>query len=371
MKRFRVGITAANQADNLVEALWSNGIGQNVAYLIMLLQRLNCVESVCVISGAAGKGHALARAFGVPTRPLPDALSELDLVIELGARAMTPEMLETLHANGGKLVSYVAGNVMIMGFEELACGAPHGDSVFSEWFDACWVTPQHWHTCHSYLEATRSPRTREAPHIWDPHCIRAAALENGKNPYYRPPDDGKWLLGCFDPSVNVVKTFHFPVLVADQAYRRRPDLIAGMMLFSAESLKRDPHVEQFIAATDMGKKGLVSVESRHPFMSMMGKHVHAVVTHQWQNSLNYLYWDTLFLGWPLIHNSPDFQDVGYYYPEFDPKAGGEALVEGLATHDERFAADRRRVFDLLWRFSVDNPDVQRAYADLIHEVMEP
>jgi hypothetical protein len=370
VKRFKVGITAAYQSNNLSDALWSNGIGQNIGYLVMLLQRLRCVESVSIVCCPGPQEHPLARAFGVPSIPLLESLTELDLIIELGARALTPELLAKFHSNGGKLVSYVAGNVMIMDFEELACGVSHGDNVFSEYFDACWVTPQHWHTCHSYLEATRSPRTRQVPHIWDPHCIRATAFGNRKNPYYSPPEDGKWRLGCFDPSVNVVKTFHFPVLVADQAYRRRPDLISGMMLFSAEKIKTDPHVEQFITATDLGRKGLVTAEGRHPVVNVMGQHVHAVVTHQWQNNLNYLYWDTLFLGWPLIHNSIEFMDVGYYYPEFDPVAGGEVLADALSSHEANFPKSRSKVFDLLWRFSVDNPAVQLAHSDLIQEVME-
>jgi hypothetical protein len=369
VKRFKVGVTAAYNGDNLADALWSNGIGQNIGYMLMLLQRLPIVESVCVVSCPGPQAHPLARAFGVPSMPLLEAIERLDLIIELGARAINPEMLDRLHAHGGRLVSYVAGNVMVMNFEQLACDVAHGDNVFRRYFDACWVTPQHWHTCRAYLTMTRSEVTRIAPHVWDAHCIRAFSFGSQKNPYYRKPADNKWRLGCFDPSVNVVKTFHYPVLVADRAYRTDPSLISGMMLFSAEKIKADEHVQQFINAMDLGRKGLITAEGRHAIINVMGPHIQAVVTHQWQNNLNYLYWDVLYLGWPLIHNSTEFEDVGYYYPEFDAGAGGEVLVHALRTHDETFAENRRKVFDLLWRFSVDNPEVQATYTDLIEEVM--
>jgi Protein of unknown function (DUF2827) len=368
MKRYKVGITAAYVNDSADQALWSNGIGQNIGYLIMLLQRLACVESVSVVSCPGPEVHPLASAFGVASIPLNDAISQLDLIIELGARALSPEMLDILHGHGGKLVSYVAGNVMVMSFEEIACQTKHGDNVFTRNFDACWVTPQHWHTCQSYLTITRSPLTRIVPHIWDPHCVRTNAINNHARAYWHQPVDNRWGLGCFDPTINVVKTFHYPVLVAEEAYRKAPDLIKTMMLFSTERLKEDQHIQQFIQATDMGSKKLVTAEGRHSVTSVLGKHVHAVITHQWENNLNYLYWDTLFLGWPLIHNSTEFQDVGYYYESFDPQAGGEVLVEAMRTHGETFAKSRRDVFDLLWRFSVDNPLVQKAHTDLIEEV---
>jgi hypothetical protein len=63
-------------------------------------------------------------------------------------------------------------------------------------------------------------------------------------------------------------------------------------------------------------------------------------------------------------------DVGYYYPEFDPVAGGEVLADALSSHEANFPESRSKVFDLLWRFSVDNPAVQLAHSDLIQEVME-
>jgi hypothetical protein len=51
---------------------------------------------------------------------------------------------------------------------------------------------------------------------------------------------------------------------------------------------------------------------------MLGREVDAVITHQWENDLNYLYWDVLSLGYPLVHNSSRIKDAGYYYPDFDP-----------------------------------------------------
>jgi hypothetical protein len=102
---------------------------------------------------------------------------------------------------------------------------------------------------------------------------------------------------------------------------------------------------------------------------MLGSHIDAVVTHQWENALNYLYWDVLYLGWPLIHNSPEFEEAGYYYPSFDPQTGGEVLREALNTHAAEQAARRPKVLEALWRYNIDNPEVQRRYAELLEALM--
>jgi hypothetical protein len=236
-------------------------------------------------------------------------------------------------------------------------------------FDACWITPQHWHTCHAYCEITRTANTEIAPHIWAPICLEQSAFQMKVNPFWRAPTSASWRLGVFDPNVNVVKTFHLPLLVSDAAYRAEPNLIDRVLLFSASQLMGNPHFEQFCAATDLGRAGKVFAEQRYLVAQMLGSHIDAVVTHQWQNALNYLYWDVLYLGWPLIHNSPEFQEAGYYYPEFDPQTGGEVLRDALHTHAAEAERRRPQVLDTLWRFNIANPAVQKGHLDLLENLM--
>jgi hypothetical protein len=77
----------------------------------------------------------------------------------------------------------------------------------------------------------------------------------------------------------------------------------------------------------------------------------------------------LYLGWPLIHNSLQFESIGHYYPEFDPKKGGEIMREGLNNHDEIREKQFGELRDTLWRFSIENHHVQARYTELIEEVL--
>ena len=364
----KIGLTAVAGIDPL-GALWSSGVNQNIVYLALLFQRLPEVELVCFVNCPAGAAlpHPLADMFGIPTLDLVDASERLDVIIEMGARA-EPSITRKLQERGGKLVSYMAGNTMIMNFESMANRVPYGDNVIDLEFDSVWITPQHWRTNHAYARITRSRSVELVPHIWSPICLEQSAHRSKTNPHWRPPPGGKWRLGVFDPNVNVVKTFHFPLLVAEQAWRRDSKLIDRILLFSASHLIGNPHFEQFCASLDISRAGRVFAEGRFPLAQMLGAHIDAVVTHQWENALNYLYWDVLYLGWPLIHNSEMFKETGYYYPEFDPVTGGQVLHDALRDHPARAAEDRPRVLETLWRFHIDNPAVQRQHSELLERL---
>lgn len=366
----RVGVTAAGSLADVDAALWSSGVVQNVVFLALLLQRLPDVTSCDLVVCPEGvAGHALASRFGLGALDEADAAQRLDLIVELGARGAT-ETMRRFRNRGGKLVSYVAGNVMAMNFEALACGLPHGEIMSESGFDAVWITPQHWRMCRSYAAVTRTANVELAPHIWSPAVLRQSAARLGR-PLFRPHDvaAGPARIGVFDPNVNVLKTFHLPLLACEEAYRQAPEAIDRVLMFSAEHLKGVPHFEEFCAATELSRSGRLFAEARHPLAAMLGEHIDAVVSHQWENGLNYLYWDVLYAGYPLVHNAPELAEVGYPYRDFDPKDGGRALVEALAEHPQRAAGERPKVMEALWARHIDNPSVRARHAELVAKAM--
>ena len=168
----RVGVTTAGTLSDVDAALWSSGVVQNVVFLALLLQRLPDVVSCDLVVCPHGlAGHALAARFGLGAIDEADAADRLDLIVELGARGASQTM-RRFRDRGGKLVSYVAGNVMAMNFEAVASGALHGEIMSEAGFDAVWITPQHWRMCRSYAALTRSPNVEPAPHIWSPVILR-------------------------------------------------------------------------------------------------------------------------------------------------------------------------------------------------------
>jgi hypothetical protein len=89
----------------------------------------------------------------------------------------------------------------------------------------------------------------------------------------------------------------------------------------------------------------------------LAKHVHAIVTHHWENGLNYLYYEVLYGNYPLIHNSEFLKDYGYYYKDFDAEDGARALLAAIKDHDRSlkdYAARNGELFARLDPQSIDN-----------------
>jgi hypothetical protein len=365
-KPIRVGITAAHAKD-VPSVLWSNGVSQNIVYLALLMQKLPDVE-VRIVAYPFGDmpKHPLGVCFKVPTINDRDDALELDVIIEMGIR-LERDFTQPYRDRGGKLVSYMAGNSAVMNFESVFLDGPaanRGSVVSPDGFDAVWITPQHMRMNAGIARMT-SEHVEEAPHIWAPVAAEHACTSMGTNPVFQGRPE-KWSLATFDPNINVVKSFHIPLLVAEAAHRKYPEDIRRMMLFCTEHLKGRPHFESSIAALSLGAASKVTSEGRHGIVAMLGREVDAVITHQWENDLNYLYWDVLYFGYPLIHNSSRIKDAGYYYPDFDPAAGGEALIEAIEGH----TAGRECDTEAVWQHHISNTANQSQYHELLKKLLD-
>ncbi|WP_426027578.1 DUF2827 family protein [Brevundimonas sp. TWP2-3-4b2] len=369
--RLKIGITVVGGETNPQAAMWSYGIGQNVAYLAFLFQRMAGVEQVVLVAGPPGGGNVLGDMFGLDVVQLEDAVDRLDLIIELGSRALTPEQAQRLRSHGGRLVSYMAGNAAVNNFQALVNEADDGgDMPILGGFDAVWITPQNWFASAGHARIVRSERVRKAPHIWSPYCLQTAMMKDGGPAYWRPRDGAPAKLGVFEPNLNVTKTFQIPLLAAEEAYRKDKSLIDTLLLFNTYHLRDNAHVTSLRDSLELGKDKKIFFEHLHPIAKVMGKHVNVVLSHQWELNLNYLYWDIMYLGWPLVHSSDAVSEYGYYYPSFDPQTGGEAVTEAIRTHDENIDRYRNRTNEVLWQFSIENPVVIANYKALVDELFD-
>lgn len=364
-KPIRVGITAAHAKD-VPSILWSNGVHQNITYLSLLFQKLKGVDVSLVAYPFDGLPvHPLGACFKIPTINDKDEALKLDVIIELGIR-LEKDFSEPYRERGGKLISYMAGNSVVMNFESVFLdgeAASRGSVARDGGFDSVWITPQHMHM-NAGVASMYGGHVEEAPHIWAPVAIEHAIQSMGIAPAFKGPPES-WSLATFDPNINVVKSFHIPLLVAEAAHRAKPDQIRRMMLFCTEHLKGRPHFESSVACTSLGKANKVTAEARHGIVAMLGREVDCVITHQWENDLNYLYWDVMSLGYPLVHNSSRIKEAGYYYPDFDPDAGGDALLDAMANHK----GQRDQDLEAVWAHHIGNEKNQTKYRDLLQKVM--
>jgi hypothetical protein len=180
---------------------------------------------------------------------------------------------------------------------------------------------------------------RVLPHVWEPifldHTIAAfpPTLAAG----YQPGRPRKRIV-ILEPNLNLVKTCHIPVVIAERAWRERPELIERVLVTNAIHLRSHLSFATFAKSLDIAHaraedgQPVVSFEGRYNTPWFLSAHADVVVSHQWIDTPTYLHYDALHMGYPLVHNVTGMP--GYFYRGFNAHDGGRKLVEAM-TEDGR------------------------------------
>lgn len=347
-----VGITIYIPADGDPN-FFANGLRQNVIFLYQLFAADPKCKRVFLLNHGDGELSPNKEIPGVPREALvrtPTVLDQLDLVIGIGA-AIDRETVMQLRVRGCKFVAYKAGNAAVISMEAILSHPPRGDAepYFDyDFWDEIWMIPQHIHTYKGWAETVYRCEVKEVPQIWGTLFIdtmsETVKLRNGFK------GGGAWRVGVMDPNITVMKTSHMPMLVCEAAYRLKPDLFKAAYITNAIQFRAQPHFKSFAGALTITKAGILTAEPRFVGIEFLANHCDAVVTHHWENGLNYLYYEVLHGDYPLIHNSEFLKDFGYYYSSFDAEGGARVLIDAWENHDGNLASYRKnnaRLFEKL------------------------
>lgn len=83
---------------------------------------------------------------------------------------------------------------------------------------------------------------------------------------------------------------------------------------------------------------------------------------------NYIYYEALYGGYPLIHNSHLIGGCGYRYIDFDCEGGGRALLRAFSGHDANLDSYRRTAKVFLHGLDPENEDNVRCYSEAINAI---
>lgn len=356
------GVTVfINDSDKGGFGFFDNGLRQNVLLMYMLFKNSRNCSKVYLINEGPGEGQQVAASLGgerikiVRTR---EVLDELDYLIVLGA-AVPVELMKELRERGCKVINYKGGNGAVLTMESIIGDPPKGiEEQYYDFgcYDQIWVTPQHTHTYGKWCKVMYRADTYEVPQVWSPHFAKAMEPHVMAEFGYKPGPK-QWRFGVMDPNITVMKTLHMPVLVCEAAYRKNPEAVKHLYVLNASQYMEDKHVQLFCHATRLQKDNKLSIEQRYISWYFLGHFCDAVVTHHWENGLNYLFWDVLYGKYPLIHNSQFMkkEGLGYYYEDFNAESGGEAIMRMMAEHDANLETYHAASKKFLWSMDPSNP----------------
>jgi hypothetical protein len=366
--KLRVGVSIFIRKGE--QSLWENGVYQNCLFLVMLLMRSPRVASTVLVAGGGDGGPADAAQFladsPVPIIDMATAAQELDLMIEMSAQ-LGREWVVAFRERGGKIVSMRVGNDYVIDIERMVFNKPQGMLVTSAPYHEVWTLPEYEASCKPYFESVFRAPVRLMPHLWSPMVLERALgrAGDGKKRFAYEPGRKRWRVAIFEPNICMVKTSFIPMLGCEAAHRAQPRLIDKISVYNSFHLKDKPLFVGFAQSLDIVRHGLASFEGRFPVYQVMPGSIDCVFAHHWENAQNYLYYEALYGGYPLVHNSHLIGNCGYRYQGFDCEEGGLALRCAFAEHDANLTTYREEARQLIARLDPENEDNVRLYTAAI------
>lgn len=379
----KIGITLTLIEDH--ESMWVNGIKLNVINLIKTLQQVEGFEPCILDTGTKVKDltKVMWDYKKYPIYKLFDKVQELDVIIMLGTTLPTV-LIEKLKKNKPnlKVVKYQCGNNYVVDMERVIFDTHRADAPsWDNGHDETWLIPQQEYQNKEYYQLVyrqEADKLKVVPFVWDPENMERtnSALRNSgkKTAGYKPKDRAEKKISIMEPNMNVVKYSLIPTMAAEKVFREHGEgAFKQVYVGSGKGLLKNKYYKEMIKYFDMvnHEPPLIKYVSRYPVVVFLAEETDVVVSHQWENPLNYSYLDALYYNYPLVHNAHMIEDAGYYYNDFSINEAAEKLEYALAHHDENIDTYNSRNAKVLNRYLTTNKEVVETYKKLIENLVNP
>jgi len=373
-----IGITFIQKTPE--DSIWTNGIKLNALILAKMFMLSKDNHQVYLVNRHDVKADQTT-PWDIEKYPMiteEDAIDKVDLMIILGG-ALTDEYIKRFKAKGSnrKVIAYHCGNHYVLEMEKVLFGENKKENkpLWNQEVDEYWLIPQHeFHNLYYTHTFTKKP-VRVVPFVWDPEHIQKLSDEMDKNPKFDKvkytPGREKKRISIFEPNINVIKYGMIPVHITEWANWDPivKDKIEFLSLTNGLKLAKNHEFNGHIKYLDIFKEKKFFAESRFNMPYFLADHTDIVLSHQWENPLNYAYLDALYFGYPLIHNAHMIQDMGYYYNDFNIELGSIHLKHAILKHDENHQDYNDKNLKLLGRYLATNKDIIEQYDTLLENLM--
>lgn len=377
-KRLKIGITV-NVPETLKD-FYSNGIQQNCLYLYELLTNIG-YDVRLVISDDKNIEVLKSIDFYDFKYIILNNIFAFDFNVIFSMGVSFPKAINASLKNiGAKLIYYMCGNNYLID-SEVILYSQHKDRTIcygdERVYDEIWCIPQMYNQNKYYCEIIQKTKCIQIPFIWSPMSIKFVAkilnLSDDSALYYKKKESK---IGVFEPNMSVMK-WSLPCLLIAENTHRTYNNIKHVYVTNLNKTKESKtnifNMDQFnniCRCLDLFKEKKISAESRYVTLDFMRQFCDIALSHQWENNLNYLYFDLAWMGWPVLHNANLCKDVGYYYEEFNYYEGSEKLNHIIVNHDaiaKEYLVSNRKTIDT---YVPSNKALQDKYRNLIEKFFD-
>lgn len=368
--KLNIGITIYLQEEN--ESLWINGIKQNAIFLARTFKNSDKNYNVYIVNMSNVK---ITNKLGwdlneYKTTNFDEIKDKLDIIFPLGG-SLSLDQTNYLRRRGCKVVPYKCGNEYIISMENIIFNRAQNKPQYEE-VDQVWHIPQMKNTNEHYWRLFYRTESITIPFVWSPMFldIHINELKKDKDPFYSVSNKKSKRISVFEPNINVYKFSMYPILIAEDLYRNYPDLIDTVRITNGLKIKEHSEFVHLMRQLDIVNNNKITFEGRYPIAWFLSEHTDVVLSHQWENPLNYAYLDAIYMKYPLVHNASLFKEAGYYYNQFDIESGKEKLLYALTEHDKNLEEYEYNSKKMINRYNADNMENVKEYDKLIYNLLK-
>jgi len=368
------------------ESMWINGIKLNALNLSKALGQIENLDVYILDSGDIV--NDLTKVSWdydkYKIAKFTDMEYEVDLLFMLGT-SLPDSRIQTIRENNPKIkiVKYQCGNSYVIDMERVMFDmAKEGEQP--SWdgsHDETWVIPQQSYQNIEYYKTIyrqSDSQIKTVPFIWDPEPLdefdKLLKASNKLIPGYIPKDRKEKKLSIMEPNLNVLKYSMIALMIAENVFRELGEnAFKQLYVGSGKSLLKNRYYMSIVKYFDLVKSpnNKIKYVGRYPVSTFLASETDIVVSHQWENPLNYAYLDAMYYGYPLVHNADMIKDAGYYYEGFNVTEGADQLKFALNEHDDNLDKYKEKNRSALSRYLSTNPDLVETYKKLIENLFEP
>ena len=239
---------------------------------------------------------------------------------------------------------------------------PKGNNISLPKVDEIWTLPHHENNL-GYLSALYHNRNvKIMPYVWDSTFIdlqlyqnNYSDLEHFHQEFLSYPLQS---ISIYEPNNTFCKTCLIPLATVVEHKRYGSQPIHVSRTFCAETISKNHHFNQ--KCRDLGitsDKDYFEFYKRQPFVSSLksfGLNT-IILSHNIHCSLNNLYFDALYLGLPLLHNSSKFSNYGYFYSDSDIHYAVDMIDYIIKNHHILFLQYIQQAKEVISEYDPQNP----------------
>ena len=362
---------ASNNIDE--NNIFLNGLNQNILILYDMFELIGYKSYLIQHRAGANdnkndmfKRYDIVYTDDIIKNPIP-----VHLYIEIGM-SLDTTCRQYLRSIGAKITKIYLGNILNIDIETIQS---FNDMYFTHHvvgeLDDIWMSPHYKQNLDYGVVLNRvslQGRGLVVPYVWDPCFITQYGSKHPK--WVAPQDWTKSDIIICDPNISFQKSYFYSLLLAEAYSKKYPEWRGNVVVVNGDKLSHQINATGFILENLslyknkrivlVGRKSLHEIITEYPSATF--------ITCQWNNSFNYMTLELMYCGFPILHNSDGWEDFGYYYSVNKWSNSIETLHGALKNHKTCLKMYENHVANLMWKHSINNPENQKEWVDIIETV---